>query len=134
MTPPHSQAMPALNKECPPAPVSFRELLLEGEADEEQTSSLGTVLEVLRARWPGSFKAAEVAAYAGAADEASVEFKAALEQAAGKAIKIVSPVILTWRLKAIADAPVKVDGNVLTLRYTADKSGNGGTFWVGVGR
>jgi hypothetical protein len=121
-------------KTCAPAAVSFRTLLLEGEADEEQTSSLGIVLGALRARWPGTFKAADVAAYAGAAADDAIEFKSALEQAAGKAIKIVSPVSLTWRLKAIADAPVKVDGKVLALRYTADRAGNGGTFSVEVAR
>jgi hypothetical protein len=115
---------------CPPAPMSFRTLLLEGEADEEQTSSLGTVLEALHGKWSGQFKAAEVATYAGAADESAIEFKAALEQASGKAIKIVTPTVLTWRLKAIVDAPVMMNGKTLTLRYMADKSGNGGTFSV----
>jgi hypothetical protein len=110
--------------------VSFRAMLQAGETGDEQTGALATVLQVLAERWPAGFKAAEASFFAGAASETSVEFKTALEQASGKAIKVVTPTIITWRLKAIADAPVEIDGRVVALRYMPDANGNGGTFLV----
>ena len=64
------------------------------------------------------------------ADQDETNFKAALEQASGKAIRDVSPTVLTWRLKALRDAPSDIDGKRLVLRYTADTSGHGGDFRV----
>jgi hypothetical protein len=115
---------------CKPGKISFKTMLLEGEADEEQTSSLGTVLEVLLTKWPNGFKAAEAAAYAGAADEGAIEFKAALEQASGKAIRVVTPSALTWRFKSIIDMPVVVDGKTVALSYMADSGKHGGDFVI----
>jgi hypothetical protein len=116
------------NPTCPPRQISFRDLFLDGEADDEQSSSLATVLDVLRTRWPNGCQANEVAAYAGGADEGSIEFKAALEAASGKAIKIVTATIITWRLKALVDAPVQRGDAVLVLRYLPDD--HGGVFRV----
>ncbi len=121
---------PNWNKNCPPKEISFREQFLDLEADEEQTSSLATVLDVLRTEWPNGFKASDVAVYAGSADIASIEFKAALEQASRKMIKIVTATVITWRLKAIVDAPVMLGGKVVALRYTPDKLGHGGEYVV----
>ena len=130
----HAEHVAALTMDglevCLPAAVSFRSLFLAGEAEEEQTSALVTVLDVLRSRWPIGFKAAEIAAYAGAADEGAIEFKSALEQASGKAIKVVAPTVITWRLKAIVDSPAVIDGQVVALRYMPDRNGNGGDFKV----
>ena len=53
------------DKDCKPEAVSFRDIFLEAEAEEEQTTSLNTVLDVLRTKWPGGVKALTVATYAG---------------------------------------------------------------------
>jgi hypothetical protein len=116
------------NAACPPKEISFRKLFLDGEADEEQTSSLATVLDVLRTKWPDGCQARDIAAYAGAADERGIEFKAALEQASGKAIKVVTASTITWRLKALLDAPVQFEAGVFVLRYLSDH--DAGTFTV----
>ena len=49
-------------------------------------------------------------------------------QASGKAIKVVTATTITWRLKALLDAPVQLEGGVFVLRYLADH--NLGTFTV----
>ena len=110
--------------------VCFRELFLDGEQHEEQTSSLATVVDALRTKWPSGFKAADLTQYLANVDEASIELKAALEQASGKALPIITPSAVTWRLKAITDAPVLIVDDVWMLEYTADKAKNGGTFAV----
>jgi hypothetical protein len=115
---------------CRPQKISFRRMLQDGEAEEEQTSALVTVLGQLRANWPNGCKASEVSAYAGEAKVAAIEFRIALEQASGKAIRVLTATTINWLLKAIADAPAVLDDKVVALRYTADKSGNGGFFVV----
>ena len=119
--------------------ISFREIFLEGEADDEQSDALATVLSTLRKKWPDGFKSSEVSAFikaadvsvfADEADQDETEFKAALEQTSGKAMRDVSPTALTWRLKALRDAPRDIDGKRLVLRYTADTSRHGGDFRV----
>jgi hypothetical protein len=117
--------------DCQAVKVCFRELFLDGEQHEEQTSSLATVLDVLRAKYPVGFKAADLTQHLSYSDEASIELKAALEQASGKALPIITPTAVTWRLKAITDAPVLIDEHVLTLRYAPDDRGKrGGNFTV----
>jgi hypothetical protein len=111
---------------CPPCCMRFQDLFLDGEIDEEQASSLATV----RTKWPHGCTAAEVATYAGGAYEDAVAFKTAIEAASGKAVKVVTPTILTWRLKALVDAPTQVGDLVLALRYFPDKTKHGGTFSV----
>jgi hypothetical protein len=116
------------NQNCPPRKISFRTLFLDGETDEEQTSSLAIVLDVLREKWPSGCSARAIAAYAGAATEDAIEFKTALEQASGKAIRVVTATVMTWRLKALLDAPVRMADGVFVLRYVAGHEG--GTFRV----
>jgi len=58
------------------------------------------------------------------------QFKAALEQAAGKLLPIITSTTVTWRLKALIDAPVLVGKHVLVLRYAPDEAKNGGFFRV----
>ena len=115
---------------CPPRRIRFRDMFLDGEANEEQASSLATVLDIIRTKWPKGCTAAEVAAYAGGTYEDAVAFIAAIEAASGKAVKMVTPTVLTWRLKALVDAPTQVGGQVLALRYVQDKTKHGGTFSV----
>jgi hypothetical protein len=119
------------NTDCQAVQVCFRELFLDGEQHEEQTSSLATVLDALRSMWPIGFRAADLTQYLSSVNEASIELKAALEQASGKALPIITPTAVTWRLKAITDAPVLIGEDVWMLTYTADKSKNGGTSAVG---
>jgi len=108
---------------CPPAPIRFAELFLAGEADEEQSVGLATVLDVLRRRWPNGFKSAEVASYAGEAEEGAIAFRAALEQASGKVLKIISSPRIAWRLKGLIGAPVIVGDITLVLRCAAGHEG-----------
>jgi hypothetical protein len=115
---------------CPATNISFKAMFLAGEKDEEQTSSLATVLDLLKNRWPYGFKASEVSSYASQGEISAIEFKAALEQATGKSLPMVTPVAVTWRLKALVDAPVMVGEHVLVLRYEADKTKNGGFYRV----
>jgi hypothetical protein len=114
--------------------IRFRDIFLEGEADDEQSDGLATVLATLGDEFPDGFKAAEVAALINAGDDDAeqdkVDLKGALEEAAGKPIRSVSPTVLNWRLKAIKDAPIDIDGRTMVLRYTADKGGHGGRFRV----
>ena len=105
---------------CPPLPVCFKSMFLAGEVADEQACSLTTVLAVIRARWPSGASPSEVAAYTGSADEGAIEFKTALELASGKAIKVVTPIVLTWRLKAVTDAPVRMSDGDYALRYLPD--------------
>ena len=113
---------------CPPALVRFRDVFAASEIDDEQTSSLATVLDVCRREWPAGFTAADLANYLARLDPAAEALKSALEMAASKSIKIVSAPVLAWRLKAIVDAPCDVAGVVVALRYAPDH--RGGTFAV----
>jgi hypothetical protein len=109
--------------DCPPSEISFRSLLLGAEGEEEQSSSLATVLDVLRCKWPSGFMASDVAAFAALANPAAIEFMAALESASQKAIKVVTATTISWRLKALRDTPVPLAGGVYVLRYDAGHQG-----------
>jgi hypothetical protein len=61
-------------------------------------------------------------------DPAGAAFRDILEAASGKAIKLATPHVVTWRLKAIVDAPAIVDGHLVALKYMPDNYG--GTFRV----
>jgi hypothetical protein len=111
-------------------PISFRNLFLAGEADEEQTSSLATVLDILLHEWPNGCKASDVAMFAGKATEGAIEFKAALEQASGKPLPVITATTITCRLKAPTDAPVLIGKSTFALRYAPDGNKHGGTFVV----
>jgi hypothetical protein len=115
---------------CKPSTISFRTMFLAGEADEEQTSALATVLDVLRNQYPSGCKAADVALFAGQATDAAINFKAALELASGKLLPIITATTITWRLKALTDAPVLVGRTTLALRYEPDEHKHGGAFVV----
>lgn len=108
---------------CAPAPMSFAAIFAASESGEEQASGLATVLDVCRTEWPAGFSAADVATFCSRADVASEAFKASLEAAAGKAIKLITPTVLAWRLKAVVDCPVGVGADVLALRYMAGHEG-----------
>jgi hypothetical protein len=84
----------------------------------------------LRRKWPGGFQAAEVARYAGEAEEGAIAFRSALEHAAGKALKVVTSTTVAWRLKGLVEAPVQVSNQVLVLRHVSDANRHGGWFSV----
>ena len=113
---------------CAPVQVSFPEIFAAGESGEEQATGLATVLDVCRTEWPAGFSAADAAMFCSRADVAAEAFKTSLEAAAGKAIKLITPTVLAWRLKAVVDCPVGVGADVLALRYMADH--HGGVFAV----
>jgi len=108
---------------CPPAPIRFAALFLASEADEEQSAGLATVLDVLRRRWPDGFKSADVASYAGEAEEGAIAFRAALEQASGKVLTLISSSKIGWLLKGLIDAPVVVGEITLVLRRATSHEG-----------
>lgn len=116
-------------RSAPPARISFREMFNAFEAEEEQSSALATVLDVLHSKWPHGFKASDLASFMGAADETAIDFKASLELAAGNPMLVVTATVITWRLKALVEAPVRVGEGVLVLQY-APYRGHGGMFFV----
>jgi hypothetical protein len=108
---------------CKACVISCRKLFQDGEGDDEQTSALATVLDTLRSRWPDGCQARVIASYASLAESDAIDFRAALEQASGKAIKIITATVISWRLKALMDAPVQMADATFVLRYTADHHG-----------
>lgn len=110
--------------------IRFKDIFLSGEEDDEQSESLASVIEMVRREWPLSFSAQQAATWAGSATESGIQFKAALETAAGKAIIIPTSRVLARRLKAIKDIPIQMGDKALALRYFPDKTKNGGTFRV----
>jgi hypothetical protein len=96
-------------------PIRFRDMFLAGEAEDEAACSRATVLGEIRSRWPNGASANEMASYFGAHEGNPVWL--AIEAATGKAVKVMSPTVLTWRLKALIDAPTPVGSEVLVLRY-----------------
>lgn len=108
---------------CAPTRVSFRDIFAAAERDDDQAAGLATVLDMCRRNWPTGFSAADVADVCGRADPEGEALRASLEAAAGKAVKIISPTVIAWRLKAVVDAPVPVGADVLALRYMAGHEG-----------
>lgn len=116
---------------CPPVAVSFGQMFLTGEAVEEQSRSLATVLDALKTKWKNTFKASDLVGELGAPTPAATELKGALEQASGKLLPILTPTTVNWRLQAIMDAPVTIENKTWVLRYTPDPKGKmGGSFIV----
>jgi hypothetical protein len=137
---------PADAPEPRPTAIDFQKMFLQSEDDEEQSTSLASVLDVLRRKWPDKlFQAGDVVSsifcasgnvsYSGSlaeeADNQSAAFKAALELACGKPIPIVSAPAINWKLQAIKDAPAAIDGKILMLKYQKpDNNRHGGGFKV----
>ena len=123
----------------PPTPIEFKNLFLTGEKDDEQTAGLVDVLGALR-KWyrtggyngmenqTSSFKASDILERCRGLDLNDVSFKTSLELASGRAMPIVTPQIVSARLRSCLDRPVEADGELRTLRYESDS--HGGRFWV----
>jgi hypothetical protein len=118
----------ALCEPCPAKPISILDQFLAGEAEDEKTAGLITVLDMMRTKWPTFATAADVASYCAQMNEEAIAFKVAIEQASLNVLKVITAHTLTWRLKAITDAPVFVGNDVLVLRY--QKGHEGGVFRV----
>jgi hypothetical protein len=116
------------NPACAARKIAFKDLFLAGEADEEETSSLAIAIDTIRSRWPYGAKASDIAAFAAETGESGTAFRSALELASSKGLPVVTATAVTWRLKAIIDSPVVIDGYVFALRYLPDKAKSGGTF------
>jgi hypothetical protein len=106
---------------CPPAPISFRDLFLGGEAGDEESAGLATLLAMLRAKWgETSFKASDITRHLepddGPPQHDAREMHAVLERVGNKALRPVTPTAVSWRLKKLADAPVNVGSETLVLR------------------
>ncbi|MBV9824100.1 MAG: hypothetical protein JO001_00210 [Alphaproteobacteria bacterium] len=111
---------------CSATPIRFRDLFLDGEADDEVQSALIVVLETLRTRFgTWTFQASDIAQFAGDMDPEAIDFRAALELASGKVLPIITSTTIAWRLKAIKDRPVDVVEQTLVLRFAADKRQGG---------
>ncbi len=108
--------------ETRPVAIRFRDLFNNFEAEEEQTSALAGILEMLREHWPYRFRAADIARFI-EEKAAGLELKSLIEQATSRAMTPASAPAITWRLKALADAPVRCGDHVLTLRRLPDREG-----------
>jgi hypothetical protein len=107
--------------QCPPAPVSFKRLFLVGEEGDEENAGLGALLAMLRAKWGEiSFKASDVAGYLepdnGPPTQEAREMHAVLERAGNKPLRPITPTAVSWRLKRLTNAPVRVGNETLVLR------------------
>lgn len=62
-------------KNCPPAKVSFKDLFLSREADDEESANLADLLEALATKWPkgASFQASDIAKVANDQSEYVIE-------------------------------------------------------------
>jgi hypothetical protein len=114
---------------CPPAHISFRQEFLDNDVEDEQGHALAIVLTLLRSRFPGTFQSSDILNFSKDtfdrdASAFSGEFFDALEAATGIAPpKTYSARTLTWRLKAIVDAPALVHGKLIQLRFTPHHDG-----------
>jgi hypothetical protein len=107
--------------QCPPAPISFKGLFLVGEEGDEENAGLAALLAMLQAKWGEiSFRASDIAEYLepenGPPTQEAREMHAVLERAGNKPLRPISPLAVSWRLKKLANAPVRVGNETLVLR------------------
>jgi hypothetical protein len=129
---------------CPSKAFSFKDLFLEGETDEEESSSLAVVIDTLITRWPvhsagenkggtALFQASDVAGYVSGTIDGGLAFRVALELASGKATAAISAPTINWRLQAVKDRPDTLRGQTYVLRYIKpNRDGRNGGFRVEV--
>jgi hypothetical protein len=110
---------------CRPTSVSFKKLFMNSDDEDEQGCSRSTVINIVRNNFGQcGASASEITRYANRGDASSVAFLSALEAATGgKPIKTISPTVLTWRLKSLADAPVQINDEILVLKFKAHHEG-----------
>jgi hypothetical protein len=114
---------------CPPVEITFRQEFLDNDVEDEQGHALAVVLTLLRSRWPGTFQSSHILNFLkntldSDASSFAAEFFDALEAVTGFAPpKTYSVRTLTWRLKAIVDAPALVHGKLMQLRFIPHHDG-----------
>jgi hypothetical protein len=110
--------------QCPAEEVSFKQLFLDGEDEDEQSEALATVLRTLHGLH-GERKTTVNSIYRLIQEDTEVArtLVEALGDAASSPIVAgaVGPKSIAWRLKAIQNMPIKVDGELMVLRYASDK-------------
>ena len=125
------------------AVVDFGKLFLVHETDDEQTSALAGILDILGTIWPDkkAFTAAEVARLINSPMQGEEErggvLKGLLDQVGDRraAMSVVSPYAVSTRLRAVADAPVNFGGNTAILKRDVplDQKHGTVTFRVAIG-
>jgi hypothetical protein len=98
-------------------------MFLVGEEADEENAGLAALLGMLRAKWgESSFKASEVSEYLESdsgvpPSQGAREMLAVIERATGnKPLRPVTPSSVSWRLKDLVNAPVRVGDETLVLR------------------
>ena len=112
---------------CPPTLISFKDLFLTQEEDEEETASLADMLTILAAKWPDGalFESADVAKLANSTGEWAAEREAAtsLREILFPNIPVQLAVTAKGtgkRLKRHVDEPVPCNGYILSLKESRD--------------
>jgi hypothetical protein len=121
----------------PPTCISFKNLFLVQEEDDEDSASLADALAVLAEKWPNEtlFQAADVAKLANATGEWANEREHAitLREFLFPGIpphQAVTAKATGKRLKRHVDEPVPRDGNILSLKQTPDTHVKISNFYV----
>jgi hypothetical protein len=122
--------------QCPPTLVSFKNLFAVGEERDEENVGLAELLRLLRAKWgESSFKAGDLARYLETENEPpsqdAREMHTVLERADDKPLRPVTSTTVSWRLKKLANAPVRVGDETLILRRNETTRNQGDLYYVG---
>jgi hypothetical protein len=120
---------------CPPAPLKFKDLFIVGEEGDEENEGLSELLRLVRAKWGElHFKASNLAGYLepepGPPSPDAREMLAVLERSSGSSLRPVSPTAVSWRLKKLINAPVRVGNETLVLRRDDTRQGRSDCYWV----
>ena len=128
-----------------PPPVSFKDLFLTQEQDDEESASLTDALAVLKQKWPkgetgleATFTAADVAKLANTTGEWASEtdrmyaetLRDFLFPKITSANQAVTAKATGRRLKRHVGAPVRYNGEVLTLKKSPDPHANALRYYV----
>ena len=129
------------NNTCPPELISFKDLFIEQEQDDEDSASLADALGLLAAKWPNAvrFKAVAVASMMnvddsyGGASEAEREIAMTLREVLFPDLppnQTVGPKATGRRLKRHVGGAVQHDGKTLCLREERDTHTKSSKFYV----
>jgi hypothetical protein len=118
-----------------PPPIDFAKMCLEYEADDEQTSALAGILDILGEVWPAGklFTAAEVVKLINTPMEGEAEkggaLKGLLDQVGDRraAMPVVTAYTVAARLRSVADAPVDFGNKTAILKRTIPADQKNGT-------
>jgi hypothetical protein len=122
--------------QCPPARVSFKNLLIAGEEGDEDNAGLASLLAMLRDKWGEfAFEGGELAGYLepenGPPSPAAREMLASLERASGGGpLRPVSASAVSWRLKKLVNAPVQIGDQTFVLIRNETARGRSDSYFV----